>query len=126
MQPREWCARLLRGGELRPLYPAHPEYDGGHARERELRKVFEHHPRRNLDQVRLPERIAQRGGKALSQLRIVVGRVCGGLNFYPRLARRPARQRFSPPSPPDPCPQGLFHFLLLLARPERKSYPVGD
>src|SRR2546428_10361699 len=118
MQPREWCARLLRGGELRPLYPAHPEYDGGHARERELRKVFEHHPRRNLDQVRLPERIAQRGGKALSQLRIVVGRVCGGLKFHPRLARRAPRQRLSPPHPPPPCPPGPFPLSLFSTHPE--------
>src|SRR2546422_6469310 len=123
MQPREWCARLLRGGELRPLYPAHPEYDGGHARERELRKVFEHHPRRNLDQVRLPERIAQGGGKALSQLRIVVGRVCGGLNFYQRPARRPPRQPLSPPPPPRPCPHGPFPLRLFEAPPWAKTLP---
>src|SRR3989442_14894925 len=100
MQPREWCARLLRGGELRPLYPAHPEYDGGHARERELRKVFEHHPRRNLDQVRLPERFAQRGGKALSQLRIVVGRVCGGRLLPAARGGPPHTLRFPPQTPP--------------------------
>src|SRR3989442_8796110 len=111
MQPRQWRARLLRGGELRPLYPAHPEYDGGHARERELRKVFEHHPRHNLDQVRLPERIAQRRDKAFSQLRIVVGRVCGGVHFHHPVSPPTPPHTIPPPHTPPPSHHGHSYLL---------------
>ncbi len=42
--------------------------DRWHARQRELREVFEHHLRLHLDNVGLPERTAQRANKALGQL----------------------------------------------------------
>src|SRR6266849_9912174 len=120
MQPRQWRARLLRGGELRRLHPAHVENDGWHARQRELREIFEYHLRRNLDYVSLPERLAQRGGNALGQLGIVVGRIRGRLDFHQRLTRRSPSQGLALRYALNRCQQVLSHLRLVRANRELK------